>query len=961
MTIFQKLSSDFVPVLQATIEQYLEPISGARHVHMASTQDELVFLVGFPTVPPVSDGRAHILEHLALCGSQRYPVADPFFAMMRRSTATFMNAMTYADRTVYPFASTDKKDFFNLLDVYLDATFFPKLDYLSFRQEGWRHTLKGGKLAYQGVVFNEMKGTFNNPMRALSRGINSKLFKGTTYAADSGGDPLVIPELTHAMLKEFHASHYHPSQAMFLTAGRVDAGEIQAKIIERVLAKASGRSALRMPQLAATWQAPERVDIHVPSQEARADEYGFQLAWLLGETSDQPAAYRAHLLMHGLLGDASAPVMKAMQSAGFGRPSPMNGNDTNARQMVFHLGMEGLTEMQIEAAHALILQTLERTADQGVAVTVLQAALRDLRYGQRQIRGGSMPDGLIRLLNAVPVLMYGGDVLAAFDHDAMLNTLEQQISDPGFFKQLVRDLIDNPTCLVSRVIPDAGFFSKRTAIAVARLAEQEANLTESERRRILEECEALEAQQKMRSNTDVLPRILPGDISPDIRSVPALHQSESGGFSVEIASNGISFADVFYDLSLLPEADWPWLALYADVLSELGVGELSYTQASAWRQSLVPSFRVQFDALYDSVNNQLSPRMVFFASSLREDEAAIARVIQAWIQGARFDEIDRLAFLVKSRIQHKLLNLSQMGDQYAAMAATAPLSAKRRFENIVHGRASLAFCATLQSLLNSPNGMQDIGNTLHRLHACVIASPSAVLCAGQGQDGASLSELLHAPGKVPIKDRATNANRATKAQPLKPENAALVVSSQVNHCVIAWAVPGLNSPDAAALAVAAEFMSKHILHQSLREKGGAYGGFASYAEDGGVFSMSSYRDPRLAETYADFQSALDQILTDDSFPQEALEEAIICVIKRLDKPLSPYSQAQEAWSLRQREISPNLRQQFRHGVLTCSLEKVREVTLRWLKNGVSSRSAAIGRVDQDLAGMRPVDLLSLAG
>ena len=254
MTNFEKTGSRAIPSLQATVEEYIEPRSGARHIHLASDQQELVFLVGFPTVPDVSDGRAHILEHLSLCGSERYPVRDPFFSMLRRSTATFMNAFTYADRTVYPFASTDRKDFFNLLDVYLDATFFPNLDYLNFLQEGWRHVLKDGKLAYQGVVFNEMKGAFNDPMRALYSGIEGTLLKGTTYEVESGGDPLVIPELTHEMLKEFHASHYHPSQAVFMTAGAISAEEIQEQIKLRVLSKLPAAAQERMlPQLAEYW------------------------------------------------------------------------------------------------------------------------------------------------------------------------------------------------------------------------------------------------------------------------------------------------------------------------------------------------------------------------------------------------------------------------------------------------------------------------------------------------------------------------------------------------------------------------------------------------------------------------------------------------------------------------------------------------------------------------------------
>ncbi|HVL76298.1 MAG TPA: insulinase family protein, partial [Noviherbaspirillum sp.] len=434
-----------VGTMQAVLKEYMDPDSGARHIHLATDDPEMVFLVAFPTVPDKSDGRAHILEHLALCGSQRYPVRDPFFAMLRRSTSTFMNAMTYPDRTVYPFASTDPADFNNLLGVYLDAAFFPKLDYLDFLQEGWRYTLENGKLGYGGVVFNEMKGAFGDPMRALMGDLSAIMLKGTTYEVESGGDPLEIPSLTHEELKEFHASHYHPSQAIFMTAGRLDPVAVQSVIAEQVLSRLPGKAPRRMPELAAHWDAPKEATILVPSPTARDDEFGVQFAWLLGESSDPLAYCRAHLLESGLIGDASSPVMRAMESAGYGRPSELNGFDASYRQMLFHLGMEGLTREETAAAKTLIRDALESAAEKGVPQSALEAALRDFRFSQREVRGGGVPHGLRKLLHALPLEMAGADLLPAFDNEATLARLDDAVRDPAFFKSLVRELLAAPT------------------------------------------------------------------------------------------------------------------------------------------------------------------------------------------------------------------------------------------------------------------------------------------------------------------------------------------------------------------------------------------------------------------------------------------------------------------------------------------------------------------------------------
>lgn len=962
MSTFEKVSSNFIPVLQATIEQYVEPASGMRHIHMHTEQAEMVFLVAFPTVPEVSDGRAHILEHLALCGSARYPVRDPFFSMLRRSTATFMNAMTYPDRTVYPFASTDRKDFFNLLDVYLDAAFFPNLDYLNFRQEGWRHAFEGDKLVYQGIVFNEMKGAFNSPMRALDSGIASTLLKGTTYQVESGGDPLDIPDLTHEMLKEFHASHYHPSQAVIMTAGNIEASAVQQQVAERVLSKLSGFSPRRLPQLAPAWTAPQENVVKIPSQEARDDEFGLQFAWLLGESSDPLAFYHAHLLSAGLLGESSAPVMRAMESAGYGRPSDMNGRDAGTRQMVFHIGMEGLTEEQIADAHARIWSALEETAEEGIPAAVLHAALRDIKYSQREISSGRMPYGLGRLLHALPLAMYGGDVMDAFDNAAILETLEQQIDDPEFFKQLVRDLIANPTRLTTRVVPDSGYFTQRAAQEDAKLAALQASLTQEQRAHIVAESAALDAHQQLPSNSEVLPRIRPSDVSAHTRPALAIPEAVNGAVAFSIASNGISYANVLYDVSHLPEASWPWLRLYTDLAPELGVGDMSFDDASAWRQSMVPSFHIGLEAI-PRPQQTMRVELSFSASGLREEHEAIAAVLSAWIAKPRFDEEERLAFLIESLVQDKLSSLAESGNRYAMLASTAPLSPMRRFDDIVGGPAALPFYRRLQQLSKTSEGLQEIARELDALHAHIIAQPPIVLCAGLEQDGLELAGLLDLPSvdavaaaEEAIEEGAVNAPPVV---PLALANTALHATSQINHCFVSWPVPGVHSPDAAALAVAAELMTNQVLHTALREKGGAYGGSASYAAGAGTFTLSSYRDPRLAGTYADFDVTLTQIL-DGEFSQEQVEEAIICVIKGLDKPHSPYAEALTAWNMQQRGTTEAVRQQFRTGVLTCTLEQIKAVTRTWLKDGQPSRAAFAGNTTQDLAGLEVVDLLALA-
>jgi Zn-dependent M16 (insulinase) family peptidase len=951
MITFEKIRSHAIPALRTTVEEYLESSSGARHIHLVTERADLTFLVAFPTVPESSDGRAHILEHLALCGSQRYPVRDPFFSMLRRSTASFMNAMTYADRTVYPFASTDRNDFFNLLDVYLDATFFPKLDYLSFRQEGWRYTLEDGKLHYQGVVFNEMKGAFADPMRALHGGLTEHLLEGTTYAVESGGDPLAIPELSHEMLKQFHASHYHPSQAVFMSSGPIAAAEVQQRIAERVLAKLPGKAPRRLPQLASV-TVPRTATIAIPARGGGAADHGVQLSWVLGEAADPVAYHHADLLQAGLLGDASAPLRKAMESAGYGRPASINGFDPSARQILFHVGMEGLTEEQTASARSLLWRTLERVAETGVPAATLQAALRDSTYDQRDTSGGRMPNVLSRMLNALPVVMRGGDAIAAFDNAEALERLRNDVADPDFFPLMVRNkLLDNPARLDALVQPDAAYFADRAAIERGRLDAVQATLSPADLDRIVAEGNALDALQRAPVDSSVLPRIRPADVSPHPLALPAVVESGAGKYVFSIPSNGISYARIQFNVSALAEEDWPWLSLYASLRENLGVADMDFEQAGAWRRAQVSRYAIGANAV-QGAGGALQVSMNFFAGSLREEHAQIAAVLDAWVCRPRFDEEARLRFLINQMAHQRLDSLAQDADRYARIIATAPLSRLRAYEHATDGAAFVPFLTGLQALLATPEGLQQISERLVRLHERVTNCPRTIVFAGSGDDAQALSELFPAR-TAQGKGAASRPPDAMQA----PANVALFASSQINHCHIAWAVPDLCHRDAPALAVAAQLLSHQLLHQALRERGGAYGGFAGYMESAGTFTMSSYRDPRLAGTYADFTTSLDRVM-DTVFSIEQLEEAIICVIQKLDHPASPFDTVITAWTLHQRGIDLTARRQFRAGVLACTLDEVRTAVERWLRTVTPSRAASAGNVEQDLAGLQVLDLMA---
>ena len=951
---FKKIRSLPVPALRAVVEEYEDSAFGTRHIHLRSDDQEMVFLVAFPTIPETSDGRAHILEHLSLCGSARFPVRDPFFSMTRRSLG-WMNALTMPDKTVYPFGTTDRTDFFNLLDVYLDAAFFPTLDYYDFLQEGWRLAFEDGRLVYQGIVLNEMKGAFSDPIRALDHGINQQLFRDTTYQVESGGDPLAIPDLTHAALKAFHARHYHPSQAVFMTAGNVDVAAVQAMIAGRVLAKLPGRADRMLPQLAAAWDAPRNTSIVIPAQEGRSNEYGFQISWLLGESSDPVAHLRAKLLEAGLLGDASSPLSLAMESAGFGRPSALNHVETSSRQMTFHAGMEGLNKSQVGKAKKRIWDALEQAALDGVPYSTLRASLRDMRFQQREITSGGLPYGLHLLLNALPFEMNDGDIMQAFDAEPVLQQLDEEIKNPAFFKGLVQALLDNPTRLESTVFADASYDAERIKQESASLAQIEARLTDEDRARIEQESAELLRRQRQVMNKDVLPRIRPADVSPLPKPSFPVPEPEQRAIVLPIASNGISYASLLFDVSDFSTEEWCWLNLYAGLLPDLGVAGRTYEAASAWRQDLVPDFEVNLDvhqALDASRPLQIS--VEFSAKGLQEEQENIREALLETIAGARFDELERIAFLVDSMVQDVQNDLAEDGRRYASLAASAPWSRFSQFEERVFGASGLPFYRQLHDQIQSEEGVQAIAARLTALHQKIISGPVTVLAAAEPDVATAFGHALTAA--LPADTRPFGA--AAKPDAAAPANSALHASAQVNHCFAIWPAPTIAEPDAAFVSVLAELLTNEVLHRSIREEGGAYGGQASHAVGTGMFQMMSYRDPRLSATYADFERAIAWVL-EAELSEESIEEAIICVLQEMDKPQSPYKEAINSWSRKQIGVTDAMRAQFRRNVLHCSAADLKAAARKWLSDTTPSRAAFVGKTDQDMAGLGVINLASL--
>jgi Zn-dependent M16 (insulinase) family peptidase len=429
--------------------------TGARHIHVANQDRENAFAVIFRTIPRDSTGVAHILEHTVLCGSRRFPVRDPFFSMIKRSLNTFMNAFTASDWTMYPFCTQNRKDYYNLMDVYLDSTFFPNLDELSFQQEGHRlepvpdpGTSGGRQLVYKGVVYNEMKGAMSSPDQVMVRSMLNALYPDTTYRFNSGGDPAVIPKLTHEELKAFHAHHYHPSNALFYTYGNLPLDDHLAFIESSVLSRFERLSDLPVVANQKRWKKPLTAVYTYPLEEQEGLERKCQVsvAWLLSDIRDSLQVLSLTLLGQILLGNPASPLYKVLIESGMGTAlADGTGYDADNRDTLFACGLKDVQAADADAIEALVLATLETLTDEGIESELVASAIHQLEFHRREVTNTPYPYGLKLLLGFAGPWLHGGDPVAAIAFDRDLATIRSEIEKGAYFEGLIRRwLLDNP-------------------------------------------------------------------------------------------------------------------------------------------------------------------------------------------------------------------------------------------------------------------------------------------------------------------------------------------------------------------------------------------------------------------------------------------------------------------------------------------------------------------------------------
>ncbi|MFP8964948.1 insulinase family protein [Pokkaliibacter sp. CJK22405] len=952
-TSFTLLRSVPIASLNITVAEFQHQQTGAMHYHIESDNEENVFLVAFRTMPMDSSGVAHILEHTALCGSKRYPVRDPFFMMTRRSLNTFMNAFTSSDWTAYPFASQNPKDFNNLLDVYLDATFFSRLDELDFKQEGHRLEFAEGdnpesELQYKGVVFNEMKGAMSSATSVLWQTLTKHLFPTQTYHFNSGGDPESIPDLTYEDLLAFYKRHYHPTNAVFMTFGNLPVEDHQKKIHEQALSHFERLEDKLEVKDEKRFFAPVRVEeAYACNEEDLSKQTHHVLAWLLGSSIDLYEVMKANLMGRVLLDHSGSPLRHMLETCGIGQsPSPLCGLEDSNREMSFMCGLEGSEPEKAEAFEKAVLETLENIVKDGVDQDQVDSALHQLEMSQREIGGDGYPYGLQLGLSILSSAIHRGDAIALLDIEDALAQLRKDTENPRFIPELIQTLLlDNPHRLRLTLRPDSELSGRKEAAEKATLARIQAALTEEEKSELVKQAKALQERQDSVDDASILPKVTLDDVPKETLRVVGSHVDVPVKVTTyEQGTNGLVYQQAIMPMPALTQEQLQLLPYFISSVSELGVGKEDYLARQAL-QARVSGGLTLFNSMRAKIDDpgQLSAYLVMTAKSLARNHEKMDNLMLETFEDVRFDEHKRIRELIAQRSARKRQSVTGSGHALAMLAASAVFCPGARLGHYNSGLEAIRFIQALDKDLASNDKIGQVQKTFEDIHGLFKAQGRQMLLVAEGEHMdkhvQALNERWGHSGHV------SSDNWTPGALKDLPRLQAWKVNTQVNFCAKAYATVPSGHADGPVLTVLGEYLRNGFLHKAIREQGGAYGGGAGHDAANGVFRFYSYRDPRNVQTLADFDRSVEWILN-QPIEADKLEEAILGVVSGLDKPGSPAGEAMQTFHNELHGRTYEQRTLYRQRVLETTVDDLRRVAETYLKPELAS--AAVVTHEQGL-------------
>lgn len=922
---FRVTSRTDLPEIQATLVELVHEKTGAKLLHLATEDDENLFCISLCTRPSSSNGVAHILEHTVLCGSSRFPVKDPFFSMGRRSLNTFMNAFTGSDFTSYPASSQIKSDFYNLLDVYADAIFHPLLTPLSFLQEGHRlEFAEDGSLIIKGIVYNEMKGALASGEARLGEVLMESLFPTLTYGKNSGGNPREIPHLTHAEMKQFHRTFYHPSRALFFFYGNIPLEEHVDFLEERVLKDVSP-----LPPL-----APLSMERPLLRKVVRTEHYPIlasegdieektlvALGFLTASILDQEEVLALNVLDLVLMGTDAAPLKMALLKSQLCKVVDSSLEDEMS-QVPYLILCKGCKNKAAPLIEKLISETLEKVAIEGFSPALVEGAVHQIEMSRKEI---SSPYGLTLYFRAALLKQQGGKPEDALMIHTLFNRLRAKLKDGSYLPTLIRKyLLNNTHSALITMLPDTTLEKKEQQEEEEMLAKRKEHLTKEERELIIKTAKELEAYQDKEEDLSSLPTVLLTDI-PTAGKEFELHKERYGHLTLfhhPTFTNGILYAELVFDLPDMEAEQLPFLKLFSLFLPLVGAGGRTYAQNLDYLFAHTGGVASEIDLCFQADDcTHIKPAFLLKGKALHGKADKLFSFFTDVVSSADFTDQQRIGELLKEHVEELEGSIASSPMRFAIYHAASALSTPLAIRNALSG---LLYFWKLKKIKEEfekePSTLIEMLTALQKKILALKTADLVLTCEQtlfetlKGETLFSLSEALVRP-YTPWK--GTNLTLPRGASQGRITANAVAFS--------AWVLPSVCYTDPATpyLSLAAKIMENTSLHKKIREQGGAYGSGASHVALSGYFLFHAYRDPHLSSTWKAFEEAIYTMAQGD-FDEEDLQEAKLEIIQDLDAPFPPGARGGAAYDRLRGGRSAKRRQEYRERLLMAKKEDVIE-------------------------------------
>lgn len=904
--------------------------SGARVFLLSNDDENKVFSIGFRTPPADSTGVAHILEHSVLCGSGKFPVKDPFVELVKGSLNTFLNAMTYPDKTVYPVASTNEKDFQNLMDVYMDAVLNPNIyrEPKIFMQEGWHYELESedGELTYNGVVYNEMKGAFSSPESVLERYTQKMLFPDTCYGHESGGDPKDIPSLTYEQFLDFHRTYYHPSNSYIYLYGDMDMAQKLTWLDEEYLSRYDRLEVDSGIAMQEAFDTPkeEEISYSITEEEEEENSTYLSVADVVGTDLDPRLYVAFQILEYTLISAPGAPLKQALLDAGIG-DDIFGGYDSGILQPYFSVVAKGAEACQKGEFLAVVKGTLRKLADQGINRKSLLAGLNYWEFRYREADYGTTPKGLMYGLQCMDSWLYGGDPLMHLEYQQTFDYLKEAAGN-GYFEKLIRDyLLDNPFEAVLVVKPEKNLTAKEEAAVACRLARYRDGLSREELAKLTAQTRELKEYQDTPSSKEeleLIPMLRRSDIGKEaeklvweehlIDGVQVIHHN--------LFTSGIGYVRVLFNTDRVPVEDIPYVGLLKAVLGYVDTERYSYSDLTS--EIHLNSGGLTFSAVsYVDLNHLPGFTGAFMAEArvLYEKMDFAFDMIGEILTTSRLEDKKRMGEILRETKSRSRMRLENASHSAAVSRATSYFSPTSYFNDRVGG---IGFYQFLEGVVREyEKEPQKVMDKLKEVAGKLFTVDNLLVsCTADHKGFASVEGAMK---KLTKRLPAGNGKKYPFIFQADNKNEGFKTASQVNYVARCGSFREKGYEYTGALRILKLILSYDYLWLNLRVKGGAYGCMSGFGRSGEGYFVS-YRDPNIAQTnkiYEDIVTYLEEFDADE----RDMTKYVIGTISALDTPLTPSDKGAKGLSAYLSGVTDEMLQKERDQVLGAGPEDIRNL------------------------------------